>query len=113
VIKGWGAGMTIGDLEEAGWATGEQADATTADLAALDRLIDPGKPRHEARQMKHITAALSRRYAWIASPEEVAETLLLLDDDARSAGPRTVLQEQLIDVYSACARPRFVVEEKR
>ncbi|MFW6261943.1 MAG: hypothetical protein ACOC6J_10220 [Spirochaetota bacterium] len=31
-------------------------------------------------------------------------------NEARAGDPRTVLQEKLIDVYSACVRPRFGVE---
>ena len=60
--------------------------------------------------MIRLTAALSRRYAWAATGKEIAETLLLLDDEARANGPRTALQEKLIDAYSAAARSRLGVE---
>jgi hypothetical protein len=73
----------------------------------LDRLITPGKPRIEAKQMRQITAALAGRYAEAASPGEVAETFLELDEAARADGERTVLQDRLIDTYADRAHPVF------
>ena len=73
----------------------------------LDQLITPGKPRAEAKQMRQVTAALAGRYAAAASPAEIGETLLVLDEAARADGERTVLQDRLIDAFADRAKPVF------
>ncbi len=73
----------------------------------LDRLITPGKPRAEAKQMRQVTAALAGRYAAASSPAEIGETLLVLDEAARADGERTVLQDRLIDAFADRAKPVF------
>ncbi|MFP4375298.1 MAG: hypothetical protein ACLFPO_13275 [Spirochaetaceae bacterium] len=73
----------------------------------LDRLITPGTPRVEAKQMRQVTAALAARYAAAASAQEIGETLLSLDEAARADGKRTVLQDRLIDAFADRAKPVF------
>ena len=43
--------------------------------------------------------------------EKIGETLLLLDETPREVGPRTQLQDRMIDLYANCTRPRFEVTE--
>ncbi len=106
IVATWGRGMSAEDR-----GGGRDGDGTrTANrppAAELDRLITPGKPRAEAKQMRRVTAALAARYAEAASPEEIGETFLELDEAARSDGERTVLQNRLIDAYADRAKPVF------
>ena len=128
VVSAWGEGLSAEDSGGEGDAGTSRAADTPANGATgappitdtpaggppagpapeeLDRLITPGKPRAEAKQMRQITAALAGRYAEAASPEEVAETFLELDEAARANGERTVLQDRLIDAYADRAHPVF------
>jgi hypothetical protein len=114
VVSAWGEGLSAEDSGGEGDAgTSRAADTPAGGPPAgpapeeLDRLITPGKPRAEAKQMRQITAALAGRYAEAATPEEVAETFLELDEAARANGERTVLQDRLIDAYADRAHPVF------
>jgi len=102
VVATWGRGLSAEDVE-----------ATEAPAVQLDSLIESGKPRSEARQMLEVFAALARHYRDSAPPEELGETLFLLDESARQERARTRLQDRMIDLYSDCAEPVFeVVEEE-
>ncbi|MFP4409461.1 MAG: hypothetical protein ACLFPW_13150 [Spirochaetaceae bacterium] len=110
-VSAWGRGLSAEELPKT--RSIADADAAAIDHAALDELIEPGKPRHEAKQMRQVTAALSRRYAGLVSQEEIGETFLLLDEQAREQGVMTKLQERLIDTYADVAHPLFVESEGR
>jgi hypothetical protein len=104
-VSTWGRGLSA---EEAA-ADGPPAAtvAETVSPAALDQLIEPGKPRREAKQMRQVTAALAGRYASRSSKEEIGQTFLELDETAREKGVMTKLQEKLIDTYADIAHPLF------
>jgi hypothetical protein len=106
VVTTWGRGMSAED--QGGRRDSDGADTASRPPAAeLDRLITPGTPRAEAKQMRQITAALAGRYAAAASAQEIGETLLALDEAARAEGERTVLQDRLIDAFADRAKPVF------
>ena len=105
VVAMWGRGLSSGDIPTEPESL--QHAVAVIDTHALDGLIQPGNPRSEARQMQRVTAALAARYASAATQEQIAETLLTLDEAARSHGFRTRLQDTLIDVYADRARPVF------
>jgi hypothetical protein len=114
VVSTWGRGLSAEDVGGEDAAAARPATKTAADDATgapgpheLDHLITPGKPRTEAKQMRQVTAALAARYAEVASPAEVGETFLELDEAARADGERTVLQDHLIDSYADRAKPVF------
>jgi ribosomal protein L13E len=109
-VSTWGRGMSAEELAEAGERAGAEADGVKPHT--LDQLIEPGKPRREARQMVQVTAALAQRYATRASREEIGETFLRLDEAARNGGPMTKLQEKLIDTYADTAHPLVEARQK-
>ncbi|MFW5827830.1 MAG: hypothetical protein ACOCU4_07050, partial [Alkalispirochaeta sp.] len=101
----WGRGLSSEDLPAEPESL--QHVAAVVDTHALDGLIEPGRPRREVTQMQQVTAALAARYAAAATQEQIAETLLRLDEAARTDGDRTRLQDALIDIYADRARPMF------
>jgi hypothetical protein len=128
VVAAWGRGLSAEDFAEPTLEDGSahvSVDPTAApdqspprDLplprnqaVQLDSLIAPGKPRKEARQMLQVLAALARQHRESAPVEELGETLFLLDESAREVGPRTRLQDRMIDLYADCAKPVFEVSE--
>lgn len=109
-VSTWGRGLSSEDLTPA-QASEANADQPV-DPSSLDGLIESGKPRQEARQMRSVTAALAWRYAALVSREKVGETFLQLDEAARTEGVMTKLQEKLIDTYADRAHPLFEEQEK-
>ena len=109
-VSTWGRGLSSEDLTP---AQAREANAYQAvDPSSLDRLIESGKPRQEAKQMQAVSAALAGRYAARSSREEIGETFLQLDEAARTAGVMTELQEKLIDTYADRAHPLFEERQK-
>lgn len=113
IVAVWGRGLSAEDdaapLPDAPVPDG--ATGHTGEAARLDGLIEPGRPREEARQMLAILAALAAQYRAAADLEEIGETLFLLDETAREIGPRTRLQDRMIDLYADCSEPTFAVTE--
>jgi hypothetical protein len=108
-VSTWGRGLSSEDLPTV--RVPEANASQGVEPSSLDGLIDSGKPRQEAKQMRAVTAALAGRYAARSSREEIGETFLQLDEAARTAGVMTRLQEKLIDTYADRAHPLF--EERR
>ena len=113
-VSVWGRGLSVEDAAANGVgpdgppAAGRETAAPEAvGPAPLDQLIEPGKPRREAEQMRQVTAALAGRYASRSSKEEIGETFLQLDEAAREKGIMTKLQEKLVDIYADMAHPLF------
>lgn len=98
-----GSGDTRGDPVGAGMASPDEAagDAFRVDVRAVGErlgawLPDPGDaewPLATTGVMYSLAAALSRR----VDRETRAETLLALDDACLANGPKTLLQEEMID----------------
>jgi hypothetical protein len=109
-VSTWGRGLSSVDLTPA--QAREAKVSQGVDPSSLDGLIESGKPRQEAKQMRSVTAALAGRYAARASKEEIGETFLQLDEAARTAGVMTKLQEKLIDTYADRAHPLFAEHQQ-
>ena len=109
-VTAWGRGLSAEDI--AANESAAHAPPGVPDPHAVDALIDPGKPRHEAEQMRQVVAALAGRYAALVSREEIGETFLQLDEAARNEGVMTKLQEKLIDTYADRAHPVFEERQK-
>lgn len=111
VVAVWGRGLSAEDDAAPVPAGAGVTPGHAGEAARLDELIEPGRPGEEARQMLAILAALATQYRAAADLEEIGETLFLLDETAREVGPRTRLQDRMIDLYVDCSKPTFEVRE--
>ncbi len=116
VLGGWGRGRAPAQGVEAlaaGLTQPPLADAKTAMSVAARRLHDTREQAPEApgTDPRAIMAALATRMQQVLPGEEVAEAILQADELSLEEGPRTRLQEQLLEVFADFAGIRFQEEE--
>lgn len=97
VLRGRGRSATaeIPDLAD--------AEASSEKVREVAPLIDGALSAAEkgpAEATRALTAALAARYAELVSGDSLSETLFELDEMSRREGPRTVLQDRLLEAYA-------------
>jgi len=115
VMVALGRGQTRFDPEAAGMENSDQAaaHALATDMRVASEQVAAWLPDSSAatwpRAVAGVAHALAAAYAGKVGEDVPGETLLALDDACLAGGPRTILQEEMIDTVAAAFRVDLVM----
>lgn len=124
VLTGWGRGITAQEAAVRIQLRYQQQIKTSHCAPALDvtaeqlnrvaqrlELVRSQNPDQISAEPQAITALLAQQFALTFTPEVCAEALLNTDDWIVALAERTVLQEQLVQIFADFAQLHFEVAE--
>lgn len=114
VSSGRGERRLESSHHEANMTNGTRSPVSMKDIAAAEQVFGAGLPDGSASEFPLLVLGLMLRLAGTLDPQLDGdmreEALLALDDACLAGGPKTMLQEAMIDALAECWRIRLVFE---